>query len=66
MRVAVVAPARTLPDAAAEAMMEVAQGPAFANVEISLHPQCFSSEGHFAGSDRERLDALLEVGRDPT
>lgn len=33
--------------------------------EVRVHPQCFLSDGHFAGPDRERLDALREVMADP-
>jgi muramoyltetrapeptide carboxypeptidase len=29
--------------------------------EVLVHAQCFLNEGHFAGSDRERLHALREV-----
>ncbi len=33
--------------------------------ELFIHPQCFLVDGHFAGGDRERRDALIEVmGRD--
>ena len=34
--------------------------------EVAVHPQCFLSEGHFAGSDEERLAALREVMADPS
>lgn len=34
--------------------------------EIIAHPQCFLSDGHFAGPDPERLFALREVMADPT
>ncbi len=30
-----------------------------------MHPQCFLSDGHFAGSDAERLAALREAMADP-
>lgn len=33
--------------------------------EIVFHPQCFLSEGHFAGPDAARLAALIEVANDP-
>lgn len=32
--------------------------------ELVIHPQCFFSDGHFAGSDVERLAALREVMED--
>ncbi|MFT3726783.1 MAG: LD-carboxypeptidase [Terricaulis sp.] len=34
--------------------------------EIVFHPQCFLSEGHFAGSDAERAKAFLDVANDPS
>ena len=33
--------------------------------EIVFHPQCFSTSGHFAGNDRERAAAFIEVANDP-
>ena len=33
---------------------------------VSIHPQCFLSNGHFAGNDAERLAALREVMADPS
>jgi muramoyltetrapeptide carboxypeptidase len=35
-------------------------------VEMLFHPQCFRSAGHFAGDDRERIEALVEVANDPS
>ena len=32
-----------------------------ADVELVIHPQCFFSDGHFAGPDAARLEALREV-----
>jgi muramoyltetrapeptide carboxypeptidase len=37
----------------------------FPKLELHFHPQCFASEGHFAGSDDIRLAALLECANDP-
>jgi len=34
--------------------------------EIAVHPQCYLSDGHFAGPDSARLSALREVMADPT
>ena len=34
--------------------------------ELAIHPQCFLSDGHFAGPDDARLAALLEVMADPS
>jgi muramoyltetrapeptide carboxypeptidase len=33
--------------------------------DLTIHPQCFLSDGHFAGSDAARLAALREVMADP-
>lgn len=37
----------------------------FPDVDLHFHPQCFASEGHFAGPDAQRLAALLECANDP-
>jgi muramoyltetrapeptide carboxypeptidase len=34
--------------------------------ELLVHPQCFLTDGHFAGSDEKRLSALREVMADPS
>lgn len=34
-------------------------------VKLHFHPQCFLSDGHFAGTDAERSAALLEAANDP-
>jgi muramoyltetrapeptide carboxypeptidase len=33
--------------------------------EIVFHPQCFLSDGHFAGPDGARVDAVLDYANDP-
>lgn len=63
MRIAVVAPSCPLKREAAEAVTAIAG--ARGDCEIVVHPQCFSSDGHFAGPDAERLAALREVMADP-
>lgn len=37
----------------------------FPGIELHFHPQCFLSEGHFAGPDTARLEALVECANDP-
>src|SRR6202162_3978107 len=32
--------------------------------EISFHPQCFASHGHFAGDDETRAQAFLDIAND--
>lgn len=59
MRIAVVAPSCSLRPEAADAVMAIAA--ARGDVELVIHPQCFFSDGHFAGPDAARLEALREV-----
>jgi muramoyltetrapeptide carboxypeptidase len=64
MRSAVVAPSCTLkPEAAERVQAMVAER---GDCELFIHPQCFLSEGHFAGPDQARRDALREVMDDPS
>lgn len=63
MKIAVVAPSCTLKREAAEAVAALAA--ARGDCELVIHPQCFLSDGHFAGSDGERLAALREAMADP-
>jgi muramoyltetrapeptide carboxypeptidase len=62
MKIAVVAPSCTLHREAADrvAALVAARG----DCEVVIHPQCFLEDGHFAGSDEARLDALREVMAD--
>jgi muramoyltetrapeptide carboxypeptidase len=64
MRIAVVAPSCTLRREAAEAVRVIVAERG--DCELAIHPQCFLSEGHFAGSDEDRLAALREVMADPS
>jgi muramoyltetrapeptide carboxypeptidase len=62
MRIAVVAPSCRLTEEAADAVQAiVAQR---GDCELVIHPQCFLSDGHFAGPDQARLAALREVMAD--
>jgi muramoyltetrapeptide carboxypeptidase len=62
MRIAVVAPSCTLKREAAERVQAIVA--ARGDCELIIHPQCFLSDGHFAGRDEERLSALREVMAD--
>ena len=62
-RIAVVAPSCTLKRNAAERVQAIAERRS--DCELLIHPQCFLEDGHFAGSDQARLDALREVMADP-
>ena len=64
MKIAVVAPARAINEGVAPKVRALAAliSP---ETDIVFHPQCYASEGHFAGSDQVRADAFLEVANDP-
>ena len=64
MKIAVVAPSCTLLPRAAESVVAIAA--ARGDAELMVHPQCFASDGHFAGPDIQRLAALREVMADPS
>ncbi|MDQ3078196.1 MAG: LD-carboxypeptidase [Pseudomonadota bacterium] len=64
MKIAVVAPSCTLNPGAAEKVAAIAA--ARGDVELSIHPQCFATAGHFAGPDMQRLAALREAMADPS
>ena len=63
MRIAIVAPSCALSPEAAERVAAAAARRE--GCEIAVHPQCFLSDGHFAGPDSARLAALREVMADP-
>ncbi len=44
--------------------MALAIASARGDADVVIHPQCFFSDGHFAGPDEARLDALREVMAD--
>ena len=64
MRIAIVAPSCPLKPEAAEAVAAIARERG--DCELSIHPQCFLADGHFAGSDSTRLAALREAMADPS
>jgi muramoyltetrapeptide carboxypeptidase len=64
MRIAVVAPSCPLKPEAAERVQAIVE--ARGDCELLIHPQCFLSDGHFAGPDEARLAALREVMADPS
>jgi muramoyltetrapeptide carboxypeptidase len=63
MRIAVVAPSSTMSETAAERVHAIVE--ARGDAELIVHPQCFLSDGHFAGNDAARLSALRSVMADP-
>jgi len=64
MRIVVVAPSCTLKREAADAVQAIVDERG--DCELVIHPQCFLSDGHFAGPDEARLAALREVMGDPS
>jgi muramoyltetrapeptide carboxypeptidase len=62
LRIAVVAPSCSLSREAAGRLAEIVA--ARGDCEVLVHPQCFLSDGHFAGPDTARLEALREVMAD--
>jgi muramoyltetrapeptide carboxypeptidase len=64
MRIAVVAPSCLLKREAAERVQAIVHERG--DCELAIHPQCFLSDGHFAGPDEARLNALMEVMADPS
>lgn len=64
MRIAVVAPSTPIEPALAEAVTALAarRRP---QAELVFHPQCFLTHNHFAGDDRARADAFIDVANDP-
>lgn len=64
--IAVVAPANRLAPEAADKTAALARARYGERLRLFFHPQCFLSSGHFAGTDKERSDAFLEVANDPS
>jgi muramoyltetrapeptide carboxypeptidase len=62
MRIAVVAPSCRLTEDAAEGVQAIVARRG--DCELVVHPQCFLSDGHFAGPDEARFSALREVMAD--
>ncbi|MDE0706125.1 MAG: LD-carboxypeptidase [Rhodospirillaceae bacterium] len=70
MRIAIVAPSNRIDQSLVEWVKAIAAAqfgnrPFAQRPELVFHPQCFLSSGHFAGTDRERAAAFLEVANDP-
>jgi muramoyltetrapeptide carboxypeptidase len=61
--VAICAPSRSISEDDAARVRVLASE--FPGLELQFHPQCFLSDGHFAGSDGERLAAFTECANDP-
>lgn len=64
MRIGIVAPARNIDHALAGRLVALAAA-LRPGVELVIHPQCYLSDGHFAGDDAARAAALIDVANDP-
>jgi len=65
-RIGIVAPASRISPELAERACALAERLYPGRVALDVHPQCFLSSGHFAGTDEERASAFLEVANDPS
>ena len=64
-RIGVVAPGSRIDAGVAERVDEIAADLyPDAAVQLTFHPQCFLSSGHFAGDDTVRAQAFLEIAND--
>lgn len=61
-RVAICAP--STPFTLEDAQRVTALADQYPGIELHFHPQCFLSDGHFAGPDAARLAALVECAND--
>lgn len=64
-RIAICAPSTPLGHAEAERVRALAAAE-FPGHELQFHPQCFQTEGHFAGPDAMRMHAFVECANDPS
>ena len=63
IRIAICAPATPITREQAAAVTALAEAE-FPRIDLKFHEQCFASEGHFAGSDGQRLAAFLDCAND--
>ena len=63
MRIGIVAPSTPILPETAERVTAIASL-GFPDVELVFHPQCFLSHHHFAGDEKARAGAFLEVAND--
>lgn len=66
MRIGIVAPSCRLEEAVADRLATLVRGTMGDDApELLIHPQCFLTEGHFAGPDAARADAFVEFANAP-
>ncbi|APE28499.1 LD-carboxypeptidase [Aurantiacibacter gangjinensis] len=63
-RIACLCPGKPIRRERADAVLAIAQAE-FPDVTLTFHPQCFMHEGHFAGDDATRREALVATANDP-
>jgi muramoyltetrapeptide carboxypeptidase len=63
LKVGIVAPGSRLEPSTARRVTELA-AERHPEVDLTFHPQCHLSSGHFAGSDAARIAAFLEIAND--
>ncbi len=61
--IAICAPGKRLEREHADAVQALVAGDE--RFDLQFHPQCFARHGHFAGTDEERLAALVECANEP-
>jgi muramoyltetrapeptide carboxypeptidase len=61
MRIGIVAPSCRIDRDVVQRVSALAAGRA----ELVWHPQCFLSDGHFAGPDAARAEAVIDLANDP-
>jgi muramoyltetrapeptide carboxypeptidase len=64
IRVAICAPSAAFTHEDADRVQALAEAE-FPDIALHFHPQCFETEGHFAGPDEGRLAAFVECANDP-
>ncbi len=63
IQIGIVAPARRLEEATAE-LLNLAAARLEPSIELKFHPHCFLAHGHFAGTDAQRVAAVVEYAND--
>ena len=63
IRIAICAPSASF--TRDDAVRVIALAEDFPGIELHFHPQCFVTEGHFAGSDELRLSTFVDLANDP-
>ena len=62
-RIAICAPSRSI--TADDSARVSALAADYPGLDLQFHPQCFLEHAHFAGTDQQRLNALVECANDP-